>query len=289
MNFIAFDVETANSDLSSICQIGFAQFIDGVMKEQASLLVNPRDQFDPLNTWIHGIDESSVRDAPTFVDLAPFITNMLSSSIIAIHTHFDRSAVYSAALRHEVTLPDITWLDTARVARRTWSDLAQRGFGLGPVAARLGIEFKHHDAAEDARAAGEILLHAIRETGMSLLEWLTRVEQPITPRTRSASVRITREGNPEGPLHGEVVVFTGGLSLRRRDAADLIASAGCKVSASVTNKTTVLVVGDQDAKKLAGHDKSSKHRDAEERIRQGQPIRILRESDFMKMATCDGY
>jgi DNA polymerase-3 subunit epsilon len=102
-------------------------------------------------------------------------------------------------------------------------------------------------------------------------------------------VPITRDGNEEGPLYGEVVVFTGSISLRRNKAADLISSAGCKVSESVTNKTTLLVVGDQDIRKLAGHDKSRKHREAEKRIREGQSIRILRESDFMRMATCDGY
>jgi DNA polymerase-3 subunit epsilon len=40
------------------------------------------------------------------------------------------------------------------------------------------------------------------------------------------------------------------------------------------------VVGDQDIRRLAGHEKSSKHRKAEELIRQGQRIRIVGESDF---------
>ena len=45
-----------------------------------------------------------------------------------------------------------------------------------------------------------------------------------------------------------------------------------------------LVVGDQDVQKLAGHNKSSKHRKAEDLILKGQPIRILRESDFLELA-----
>jgi DNA polymerase-3 subunit epsilon len=48
----------------------------------------------------------------------------------------------------------------------------------------------------------------------------------------------------------------------------------------VTKKTTLLVVGDQDIKKLGGNEKSSKHRKAEELIQQGHAIRILCESDF---------
>lgn len=47
--------------------------------------------------------------------------------------------------------------------------------------------------------------------------------------------------------------------------------------------TTLLVVGDQDIQKLAGHEKSSKHRKAEQLIAEGQHIRILGESDFLRL------
>ena len=45
----------------------------------------------------------------------------------------------------------------------------------------LGIEFQHHAALEDARAAGEILLRAIVHTGMNIADWLVRVTRPIHP------------------------------------------------------------------------------------------------------------
>jgi len=56
------------------------------------------------------------------------------------------------------------------------------------------------------------------------------------------------------------------------------------VASGVTKKTTLLVVGDQDIKKLAGYEKSSKHRKAEELIQSGIPLRILKESDFKEFA-----
>lgn len=66
----------------------------------------------------------------------------------------------------------------------------------------------------------------------------------------------------------------------------MAAEAGCDVGGSVTQATTLLIVGDQDVTKLAGHTKSTKHRKAESCIEQGQPIRILRETDFqMLLAT----
>ena len=66
----------------------------------------------------------------------------------------------------------------------------------------------------------------------------------------------------------------------RSEAADAASVAGCEVASGVTKRTTLLVVGDQDISKLAGHGKSSKHRKAEELITKGQRIRIIGETDF---------
>jgi len=92
-----------------------------------------------------------------------------------------------------------------------------------------------------------------------------------------------REGDPEGALYGEIVVFTGELSIPRREAADLAAAAGCQVLDSVNRTTSFLDVGNRDIRRLAGHAKSSKHRKAEELMTRGQTIRILGESHFPKV------
>jgi DNA polymerase III subunit epsilon len=57
-----------------------------------------------------------------------------------------------------------------------------------------GITFRHHDAAEDARAAGEILSRAMSDTGLTLEDWLWRVRQPIAPKGN----QLTGEGNSSG-------------------------------------------------------------------------------------------
>lgn len=112
---------------------------------------------------------------------------------------------------------------------------------------------------------------------------MKRVRQPLDIAHSSEALHIKRDGNPEGPLYGEVVVFTGALSTERADAADLAAKIGCRVDSGVTQRTTLLVVGDQDIRKLAGHEKSRKYRKAEELVAKGQAIRVLRESDFKEL------
>jgi DNA polymerase-3 subunit epsilon len=123
-------------------------------------------------------------------------------------------------------------------------------------------------------------LRAVADSGLNIDRWLTRVEQPIDPASAHGH---RREGNPDGELFGEVLVFTGTLAIPRREAADAAAAAGCQVDSGVTKHTTLLVVGDEDVRKLNGHDKSAKHRKAESLIGNGQHIRILGESDFSRI------
>ena len=285
MEFVAIDVETANADMASICQIGIAQFRDGTLVEEWKTYVDPQDHFDGINVSIHGIDEDVVAGAPTFAMLKDTLFSRLSGRIIVTHTAFDRVAVHQASTKHKTPPLSCTWLDTACVARRAWTEFSRRGYGLASICASIGYNFEHHDALEDAKAAGTILIAAMTHTGLDLDAWLTRVRQPIDLQlSAGGSARVTREGNPDSELCGEVIVFTGALTIPRREAADIAASIGCDVDAGVTKRTTLLVVGDRDVQRLAGHEKSSKHRKAERLIQAGQPIRILCETDFRELA-----
>lgn len=275
MSFVVIDVETANPNLSSICQVGIALFRDGRLHESWGSLVNPEDFFHPINVSIHGISESAVSAAPKWTTIHETLRTWIAGNLVVTHTAFDRTALLRACQRYGITPHQCRWLDSARVARRAWPTFSRSGYGLSNIAAQLGIDFRHHDAQEDARAAGEIVLRAAADTGLSIEQWLSRVTQPINPASATPL-----EANPNGPLYGEVLVFTGTLSLARREAAAAATAAGCEVADGVTKRTTLLVVGDQDIRRLAGEEKSSKHRKAEELIAKGQQIRILCESDF---------
>jgi DNA polymerase III subunit epsilon len=276
MDFVVIDVETANSAFSSICQVGVARFNNGKLWDTWGTLVDPKAEFDFMNVSIHGIDSDKVAGAPTWIEVYPRLLAFLGSDIVVSHTSFDRAAINAACLKDKETLADLVWLDTACVVRRAWPQFAKKGYGLRNVCNHFGIQFQHHNAVEDARAAGEILLKAMLDTSLGVDQWLIRVTKPLNLEPQ----RIDRDGSVEGPLFGETIVFTGKLSITRDEAGDLAAKAGCHVGEGVTKQTTILVVGDQDIRQLAGHQKSSKHRKAEALISSGQPIRVIAESDF---------
>ena len=282
LTFNSIDVETANADRASICQIGIVEVRDGEIEDQWKTLVNPEDWFDPWNVSIHGIDEDCVKNSPTLPEIRGELRSRLRGSILVSHTSFDRVAFERAMTRYDLERLQVTWLDSAKIARRAWPDSYGRsGYSLENIAKDLDISFNHHDALEDARAAAEIVVRACVATGTDIEEWLYRVDRSIFPRSSESSER--REGNVEGVLYGETIVFTGALSIPRREAVDMAAKAGCDVTNSVTKKITMLVVGTQDRRKLNGYEKSSKHRKAEALIEMGVDIQILSERDYSEL------
>lgn len=283
MPFVAVDIETANPDYTSICQLGVAVFGENGLEDTWSSLVDPEDYFDAMNVSIHGITADTVAGSPTVSGVFPIVRSLLEGQIVAHHMPFDRTALSRVAERHASSVIQAHWVDTASVVRRTWSDREKSGYGLRDIASQLGIEFRHHDALEDAIACGRVFMAAVAESGVPVHDWVVRARQPIGGRTYAESVR--RSGGGTGRLAGESLVFTGKLSIPRRQAADMAAEAGAKVSNSVTRRTTILVVGVQDLRKIGESGKSSKHRKAESLIRDGYEITILSEEDFTSIVS----
>lgn len=117
MEFIALDVETANVDMASICQIGMASFADGKLIVEWSSLIDPEDYFDFVNIDIHGITEADVFGCPTFPAIADALAGFLNNQVCVSHTHFDRVSIGRALTKYGFEEFDTIWLDLARVAR----------------------------------------------------------------------------------------------------------------------------------------------------------------------------
>ncbi len=194
MDFVAIDVETANADMSSICQIGLVYFKEGVLCEEWKSYVDPEDFFDGINISIHGIDESKVKGAPQLPEIADTLYRFLDDKITVCHTHFDRVSIRKAFDKYGIRHPENIWLDSARVARRTWEEFAWKGYGLRQICEKLEYKFKHHDALEDAKAAGYIMLTAMQQSCLNLEGWLKRVNQPISGQAVKQKCNV----NPEG-------------------------------------------------------------------------------------------
>lgn len=278
--FVAVDVETANRDAGSICQIGCAFVSEAGKISVTTYLVDPETHFDNSHIAIHGITPEDVVGQPNFAQVFGSLQAVLIKSKLVQHSSFDSRAIRLACETYGLSLPTFDWHDSVRIARQAWPELkGAGGHGLAHLKTFLGLEFQHHDAGEDARAAAEVVLHAEAHTGRSFLDL-------AAPASRSGNWQpsVKMAGDETGALFGQIAVFTGALSMSRTEAAKIAAAAGIETKSSMSRKVTLLVVGDQDLSTLAaGQTKSSKHRKAEELISQGHDIRILGESEFLRL------
>ncbi len=181
MTFAVIDVETANADRSTICQVGIVRVADGEIADEWETLVNPEAWFDDRNVEVHAITESDVARSPTIPDLESELRERLQGVVIS-HTSFDRVAVERAMSRYGLEAIPAIWLDSAAIARRAWPErFGARGWGLENVARFLGIDFTHHDALEDAKAAAQIVIAACEWTELDIDGRLGQIKKPINP------------------------------------------------------------------------------------------------------------
>lgn len=279
--FIAIDVETANQQRSSICQIGLAMVALNGDVETIGFFVDPEQRFDGFNIRLHGIDEHVVRGAPTFDSVMQVLRPLLERHTLIQHSTFDKAAFNAASDHYSVPELRANWIDSVQIARKAWPELKGKGkgkggHGLANLKKHLNLCFEHHDAEEDARAAAEVVLLAEAATDENFANL-------VKPKKQKYQTSVAISGNQNGALYGHVACFTGQLSMSRVEAATFAAGAGIAIKTGVSKKVTLLVVGDQDISTLAGHDKSSKHRRAEELLRDGHEIKILGETEFLNL------
>ena len=164
LDFVAVDVETANGNWGSICQIGAVRFVAGEETESKVWLCQPPagiDHFEDINISIHGITADDVKDALTFPEAAGELINFMRDDVLVAHNaQFDSTALRSAFLRSQMPVPEIKLACSLALARFASKSkvLSVANHKLPTVAKAVGFgEFQHHDALDDARAAGHII------------------------------------------------------------------------------------------------------------------------------------
>ena len=282
LTFNAIDVETANASRASICQIGIVQVVNGQVSDTWTTLVDPEEPFDFWNVRrIHGIDQDAVQGSPTMPQIREELRHRLRGSYLVSHTGFDRMAFERAMSKYRLEQLQVTWLDSAAIAKSAWPENGR--WNLKAVAARLGLTFQHHDALEDAKVVSQIVLQASEETGRNIEDW-AYVLPPAAKRGERKPRSVNRDSvNEDGPLAGHCVVFTGQLSMTRNEAADMAAESASAVSRNVSRKVTMLVVGMRDRGHQELYGKSGSHKKAEQLIEKGFDIEILSEDDFLAL------
>jgi DNA polymerase-3 subunit epsilon len=313
LSFVAIDFETANSRRASACSLGMTKVIDGKITDQKYEIFRPPsgfEDFEPRNISIHGIKPEDIKDKPQFGNLWKQFDDFRDGlPLVAHNASFDLSVLRAALSASDLEWPELDYVCTMVLSRNIFELTSH---SLLYVAQKANVSWdssKHHDALYDSEISARILLSmaesreasSIKELlkGMNLQagklfsdSWYTcrnlsrsnySHHSPGEHRLKTGDFETNTEADPNHPLFGKVIVFTGKLySMPRPDAWKLVAAMGAIPKDGMSKSTNLLVVGEQDPFKMSpGETQSAKFREAEKLKNAGIDIEVINETDFL--------
>ncbi len=242
--------------------------------------INPEEEiFDYGLIYEFGGTAEVLESAPNFPDVYSQICSLLQGKTVLYHMPSNKLALQAACNRYGLPLPDADYINCERIVRRVWAEHSRSGYGLGSMRASLDIPAN----LTSAEATCEIIQRAIAHTGSSLEELIELANKPRI-RLRENSHIESMEGNPDGPLYGETIVFTGSLDRPRKELRDVVVALGCNFADSLTRETTMLVVGNYNNPTVLTTGKSGKLTKAEKLNKDGKAhIEIMSSDSFYMM------
>lgn len=315
-SFVAIDFETANGFQGSACEIGLSRVIDGQFDARFESLVKPHadfGKFDGINVSIHGIRESDVQGSPEFLELWPSVREFIGDlPLVAHNAAFDIRVLRELFHLYSIPAPLVRYFCTLVISRRS---LELVSYSLPFVAQELGVSQEvHHRAGSDAHCAAQIALILVQRSARANLEELVESLSISIGRFDGESWFSSRSGgtsgaggqfnaatieqirlslgespdlraDPDGPLYGQQVAFTGALaSMTRAEAAAKVIAAGGEPQAGVTKTTDFLVVGAENGYTIDPRTAfTAKFAKAEALRAKGSKIEVLDELTFSRM------
>ncbi|MFO0011664.1 MAG: exonuclease domain-containing protein [Planctomycetota bacterium] len=200
------DFETANHQPGSACQLGVVLVEPWRVVSEHQWLIRPqRMYFSTRCMEVHGITPRDVMDCPTWDRIWSEVQQLLDGSVVIAHNAgFDARVLSSTCQAYDIAIPPLDLQCTRLVAKKSWPSL--RSHALASMAEKLEIEFRHHNALEDARAAATILIEAARLADASDLDsledalgltrgriWSDRIRTPRSIRRN----RLDRVAEPD--------------------------------------------------------------------------------------------
>ncbi|HVA60947.1 MAG TPA: exonuclease domain-containing protein [Mycobacteriales bacterium] len=300
LTFAAIDVETANSERGSICSFGVAVVRDGRVAEKHHFLTRPPrelDWFDGFNVMLHGIRHEDVADQPRFQQrLAQVLDIVGNLPVVAHNAAFDIGAIRMGCDADDLDWPTLTYACSLIMSRR--AGLALLSYRLPVVCEALGLPSgQHHRADDDAEAAARVVLALAERQQAENLEDLARSLMvrlgKITHTEWTGCIRAyagaaqrptaNLDADPDHPLFGKSIAFTGGISIVRADAWALVADLGATPLKAPNKHTDFLVIGDGFAGTSAADFRAGKAAAAVRINAKGGHIEVLTEGDLLDL------
>lgn len=255
--YIVFDLETTGFDRLNdrIIEIAAIRYSSGAPAAVFHSFVNPQVAIPRTVTRLTGITQEMVCSTPAIEQLRDdFLTFVADLPIVGHNVSgFDVpfiSAQMQISLSNEL-------IDTLKLSRLAFPDLESHRLEYLKETLNLSNGGSHR-ATDDVETTNALLLACV-EKGIPLRSRASSTTKKYSHKTTSKDLQPrTDHLDPNHPFYGKNIVFTGDLSIPRREAAQLAVDFGAIVKSSVSSKTNYLVVGIQDPAAVGEKGTSSK-------------------------------
>lgn len=298
---MAIDFETATGNRDSICQIGIAEVIDGVIQNTRSWMVQPPfNLYWPMCIEIHGITPEMTEAQPLFPDVWKEVRPILEGkTIIAHNTAFDMYCLRDALELYDLEFPNFEYICTFKAAKKVYPQF--ESYKLNELSQKLDLDLNnHHHAESDAIACARLMLKCLDVAGCSIADFPAYcgfhvgkfahgtfapcTKYPISDKKLFESLGSDpSKHDPGNYFYGKTVCLTGKFEYGdRKSMAQRIADIGGVPVPSVTKTTNILVVGRQDRRVVGDDMMSKKQEKARDLKNAGHSIEIMCEDEFFE-------
>lgn len=270
LTFTAFDVETANQNRNSICQIGLTRVENGITVFSKNYFVKPpNNEYDIWNSGIHNITEEVTEFSQTFPNVWFEISQYLDGQQVVAHNlDFDLDCLLSTLYYYNLPKVNFNGHCTYKMSNLKLIDLVES----------LGLEvLNHHDAKNDSKMCAEAYLKLLNGSIPNLTAITKKNESKFNGHEKLSGDILKQnlnEANKDSFFYNKKVVFTGVLeSINRVDCAKIVQSKGADINTAISKKTDIVILG-----KNAG---PSKMKEVEKLNVEGANIQIINEKELM--------
>lgn len=279
--YICIDFETANSNLTSACSVGFVCATKGKIVLEKYYLFNPEEPFLEWNIRIHGITPNDVKDSPKVYEVWDEIYDLINGEVLVAHNAgFDISVLKSLILKYDLKYPEFRFADTLKISCKAFPDLINHK--LNTISSYLEVEHNHHNALSDAYVCFEIIERTKRMYQVydiyDLYESLNLSFGLLKPKVyKNTTQRVNKVEKKEidKSLNGFIFGYTGKPSLfTKTEFRKMIEERGGLLSKSISLVINACVIF-QNPKKENLH--------AIEELMAKKEIKIYNEREFLEL------
>lgn len=298
-HYIVLDIETTGFSFQcdKIIEIAAIHYVFGEEAKRFHTLINPQMSIPKHITGLTGIRQTDVDDAPLLDDVADDFRAFIKGYPIVGHNIVQFDLPFLEA-HLDLDKPPIV-IDTLDMSRVVFPMLPSHKLTDLNFWFNLDSGVSHH--ADTDAAATNALMWACLYPDKHASNYRKAVRDGLPETKRKHKPKSQHRAEPvsiseikpsqsraiiPGPLCGKKIVFTGELSIARKDAMQMAVDSGALLRSGVSGKTDFLVVGRQDLSVVGSDGMSSKQEKAQEINASGKGrIKIIDESEFMSMVT----